>query len=304
MDDTSTLLTDTLLGAGARRPLAGVTWLPEPLLEQMAPALPGPASRLARLVADAGLDFAFVPAELPWAADAARMLAEEDVATVWAVPGPLWPILLRRGTSRALAATARDPDSLGDALKTELIRVERQVEDGLSLGAAAVVIAEDLAHAGGPLVAPDFAIGHAVPALARAASLVADAGAAPVFHSDGDVRHLLDVILDTGFTALHSGAVDIDRGVFLAEEARRRGITILGGLPAALLEQGRAPAARYASGLVSAERAGTLVVADDGGLVTPFGFATLCRLARYVRARAGVGWAGLEPGPRALDRPA
>jgi hypothetical protein len=36
-------------------------------------------------------------------------------------------------------------------------------------------------------------------------------------------------------------------------------------------------------------RAGTLVLADDGGLVTGSGFAVLARLARYVRARAGGG---------------
>ncbi len=294
MEDTPTLLTETLLGAGARRPLAGVTWLPERLLEQLAPALPGPASRLARLVADAGLDFAFVPADAPWAPDAARYLREEALGVVWAVPGPLWPVLDRRGTTaRAIAATVRDPDSIADAMKVELGRMERQVETGLALDVSAVVIAEDLAHASGPLVAPDFAIAHAVPSLARAVSLVADAGKAPVFHSDGDVRHLLDAILDTGFTALHSGAIDEDRAVFLADEAGRRGITLVGGLPGVLLEEGRAPAARHAANLIAAERAGTLVAADDGGLLTPFGFAALCRLALYVRQRAGVGWAGL-----------
>jgi hypothetical protein len=288
MDEISTLLTHTLAGAGSLRPLAGATWLPESLLAQLAPALPGPARRLARVACDAGLDFAFVPAEAPWAIDAARCLADEGLAIVWAVPGPLWPVLSRRGTARAIATTSRDPDALADAMREELERVQSDVETGLALDVAAVVIAEDLASHQGFLVAPDFAIMHAVPALARAASTIVDAGKAAVFHSDGDVRPVLDAVLETGFTALHTGAVDPDRGVLLASEAIRRGLTLVGGLPGVLLERGGAPAARAAAELVAAERAGVRVVADDGGLVTAAGFRTLARLATFVRGRAAL----------------
>jgi hypothetical protein len=289
MDDKPGLLTGALLGAGARRPLAGVTWLPEALLAELAPALPGPARRLARLVADADLDFAFVPADADWAPYAASLLVEEGVGVVWAVSGPLWPVIRRRGITRGIATTVRDPDSLTDGLRAELERVEADVERGLACGAAAVVVAEDLAGAEGPLVAPDFAIAHAVPALAGVAAMISDAGRAPVFHSDGDIRHMLDAVLDAGFTAVHSGSVDEDRAVFLREEVARRGLTVIGGLPGVVLEKGGAPAARVASELIAMERSGTLVIADDGGLVTPAGFAALGRLGRYVRARAQMG---------------
>jgi hypothetical protein len=286
MDELSTLLTRALSGAGSLRPLAGASWLPELLLQQLAPALPGPARRLARIVCDAGLDFAFVPAEVPWAVDAARCLTDEGVATVWAVPGPLWPVLSRRGTARAIAMTSRDPDALADAMRQELDRVQADVETGLALDVAAVVIAEDLASHQGFLVAPDFAIMHAVPALAPAVATITDAGKAAVFHSDGDVRPVLDAVLETGFTALHTGAVDPDRGALLASEAIRRGLTLVGGLPGLMLERGGASAARVAADLVAAERSGVLVVADDGGLVTSSGFRALARLATFVRTRA------------------
>jgi len=72
----------------------------------------------------------------------------------------------------------------------------------------------------------------------------------------------------------------------LADELTRRGLTIVGGLPGLLLEAGGAPAAHRASSLVAAARAGTLVVADDGGLVTPRAFRSLGRLAGFVRERA------------------
>jgi len=61
---------------------------------------------------------------------------------------------------------------------------------------------------------------------------------------------------------------------------------MVGGLPGLLLEAGGAPAARRASGLVAAARAGTLVLSDDGGLVTPIGFRALARLSSFVRERA------------------
>lgn len=288
MNDRTTLLTKTLSGAGSLAPLVGVTWLPEALLAELAPAIPGAARRLGRVVADAGLDFAFVPAEAPWAAEAVACLAEEDVATVWAVAGPLWPVLGRRGIARSIATTSRDPDALAEGMRHELDRVQREVERGLALGPVAVVLAEDLVSHQGPLVSPDFAIAHAVPALSRAVAAIRDAGVAAVFHSDGDTRPLLDCVLQTGFTALHSGAVDPDRGALLASEAVRRGITLMGGLPGVLLEAGGAPAARAAAELVTAQRRGVLVACDDGGLVTPRGFAALVRLATFVRDRAGI----------------
>jgi hypothetical protein len=182
--------------------------------------------------------------------------------------------------------TSRDPDALADAMREELDRVQADVEKGLALGVSAVVIAEDLASDQGFLVAPDYAIIHAVPALSRAVTTITEAGAAAVFHSDGDVRPLLDAVLETGFTALHSGAIDPDRGVLLAAEAVRRGLTLVGGLPGLMLERGGAPVARAAATLIDAERRGVLIVADDGGLVTAAGFRSLARLAVFVRTRA------------------
>ena len=287
LHETAALLADALSGRGTPRPLAGVSWLPETLLETLAPGVPGPARRLARVVADSGLDFAFVPAEAPWAPDAARALRDEGLAAVWAVPGPLWPVLERRGLTRALPLTAKRPEALTDDLVAELARVARDVRSGLACDVAAVVIAEDLASDAGPLVPPDYAITHAIPALAEAVGIAQDGGAAAVFHSDGDTRPVLDAVLQTGFSAMHvGGGLHEDRAAMLADELVRRGLTMVGGLPGLLLEKGGAPAARRASELVTAARAGTLVVCDDGGLVTPFGFRALSRLAGFVRERA------------------
>jgi hypothetical protein len=287
LHETASLLADALSGRGAARPLAGVSWLPEPLLAQLAPGAVGPARGLARVVADAGLDFAFVPAEAEWAPDAARALNDEGLAVAWAVPGPLWPVLERRGLTRSLPLTAKRPEALTDDLVAELARVAEDVRRGLACGAAAIVLAEDLACDAGPLVPPDYAISHAIPALAEAVAIAHDAGAAAVIHSDGDTRPLLDAVLQTGFTAMHvGGGLHEDRAAMLFDELARRGITIVGGLPGILLESGGAAAAQRASGLVAAARAGTLVVADDGGLVTPKAFRALGRLAGFVRERA------------------
>ena len=288
--ETAALLADALSGRGTPRPLVGVSWLPETLLAQLAPGPsgpPGPARRLARIAADAGLDFAFIPAQEPWAPDAARALREEGLAAVWAVPGPLWPVLERRGIARSLPLTARCPEALTDDLVGEMARLADDVARGLACGVAAVVVAEELACDSGPLVPPDYAISHAIPALAEAVVLTQDAGAAAVFHSDGDTRLLLDAVLQTGFTAMHvGGGLDQDRADLLSDELVRRGLTMVGGLPGVLLEAGGAPAARRASALITAARAGTLVVSDDGGLVTARGFRVLSRLASFVRRGA------------------
>ena len=237
MHDNARLVNDALLGRGTPRPIAGVSWLPERLLAELASALPTSDRRLARVVSDAGLDFAFVPADADWSDSAARLLNDEGVAVVWAVAGPLWPAIEAHGLGRAMTLIARRPETLSEELAGQLDRVQRDVERGLMVDAAAFVLAEELASDRGPLVPPDYAITQAIPSLRGAVALICDAGRAAVFHSDGDTRALLDSMLYTGFTALHvGGGLDRDHADLLGDEVARRGLTRVGGLPASLLE--------------------------------------------------------------------
>jgi hypothetical protein len=74
--------------------------------------------------------------------------------------------------------------------------VARAVGEGLYPGA--VLLGEDICTQRGPMLSPDFLEKCYAPALRRGLSPLLEAGCRPVWHSDGDVRPLLGMLLDCG----------------------------------------------------------------------------------------------------------
>jgi hypothetical protein len=267
-----------LRGQPTDRLVAGGSWIPESVAEACAPGIPTPAGRLAAVAADAGLDFVFVPAGEPWATEAVDRLAASGVAALWAVDGPLWPVMRSRGFARAIALMQRDPDVLADDLIAELSRTRRAAEAGLAAGAAAIVIADDLSGAEGPIVAPDFAITAAVPGLAAIVETVAGFDVPTVFHSDGDFRFALNAVARAGFDAVHGASgVDPDdrRMTDLVADVRGRDLTFVGGISAAELDGSPMDAVRAGTRAGLLADAGRFVPCDDGGIAAASHIATL-----------------------------
>jgi len=66
----------------------------------------------------------------------------------------------------------------------------------------AVLLGEDICTQRGPMIAPDFLERHYAPVLRRGLRPLLDAGCKPVWHCDGDVRPILDMLLDCGVQGL------------------------------------------------------------------------------------------------------
>ena len=226
-----------------------------------------PARLLARTCAEAGLDFAFVPSWEPWAPDGVRELVLAGIAALWVVPGVLWPALEQTGVEEGLRATAADPDSLAPALDAAAAASRSAVRAGLALGASAIVIAEDLAGAGGPIVSPDFAGDEVFPRFALLVDAAAHAGVPAVLHCDGDARVLYPAARRAGFAAVHGDLGGSARFEKAASAARLAAIGLVGGIETAdLTDAASAALAGTRAGVFAA--AGGFLVADDGGIST------------------------------------
>ena len=155
--------------------------------------------------------------------------------------------------------------------------------------ADAVLIADDLAGATGPLVSPDFALDALVPCY-RSLAREAQAHDVPaIFHSDGDVRTLLPALKRGGFAAVHLAGLSV--GPFVASHAvaRGTGLVVLGGVEAAALGTG---ARRLGAQAGSLALAGGMLVCDDGGITSAdevAAYASALDAARETYAAASSG---------------
>ena len=271
-----------LAGNRVAPPAIGLSFA-EPCLLDGDGATLDPAGSLAAVCRREHLDFAFVPAHEPWAERAVSLLADFGVGGAWVVDGVLWPALGERGPARGLREAAGVANELGPALDRALQRALEEGGRGLDAGAAALVVADDMAGASGPLVGPAFLSQDVFPRLARVAEAARGAGVPAILHCDGDARLLMEAAAEAGFTAIHGdagGAGGLDDS-FAA--ARAAGLAFIGGVPTAELsgKAGPLPARWRARTLANGSG---LLLADDGGITTADEMAALLAILRASRA--------------------
>lgn len=245
----------------------GISWVSDDALTALlsGTAAEGPADSLATVARALKLDLAFVPAERVWAADAAERIHEADAAVVWAVGGVLGRVGARLGWTEALRLSAADPTSMTIALDEALHDTLVEVRAGIAAGADAILVADELAGASGPLVSPDYALDALMPCYHRCGVEIGAAGAVAVFHSDGDVRALMPALVRAGFAAIHVGGLSPDPFLASLAAARTAGLVVLGGIEAAALVVGARRTGEHAA---AAALGGGLVICDDGGMTT------------------------------------
>ena len=257
--------------------VCGISWLPGESVEawRVADGLDGVARGLMRTAKDLELDFAFVPSEEPWAARAVELLREADVASFWVVSGLLGRVADRLGWLETLRLTAARPDALTGPLDDALADAIGAIDDGLAAGADAIIVADDLSGARGPLVSPDFALDALLPRY-RALVTRALVGHVPaLFHSDGDIRALIPALRREGFAATHAGSLDPAVLPALLAAVRSAGMGVLGGISAARLPD-HAREMGQAAGVLAP--GGGFAVCDDGGMTAA------SDIARYAQA--------------------
>lgn len=264
----------------------GMTWVPALVLEAMFHGrASSPAEALGAFAAEVPLDLAFVPAEKDWAADAVGGVREAGALAAWALSGPLGRVEEKRGWTEALRLTASAPAEIAFALDEALHEALDDVRRGAALDVGAIVVADDLAGATGPLLSPDYALEVLVPLYKRIAAEAATSGLPAIFHSDGDTRSLVPSLARAGFCAVHPGGLFDEALEAYRATAAENGMALLGGLNGRrMLASARDSAAAAAQFAAS----GGVVITDDGSIASPEQLAAFVSAARALRG-AGHG---------------
>jgi hypothetical protein len=249
--------------------VTGLTFAPTAALEAMRWGhREEPGSLLPAAVQALGLDFAFVPAEEPWAERSVEGILAVGAAPLWVVDGPFANAVAVHGWTEALRLTVADPEALGAALDEGAGRAISETLRGLSAGAAGTVVADDLASERGPLMAPDFVHEELLPRMGAIVAETSRVELPTIFHSDGDIRALLSGIARTGFSAVHLGGLGEDGFVRLLRDARQHGLRVVGGIEGAALRESLPAAIRAGTQAALFAAPGDLLVADDGSITT------------------------------------
>ena len=274
---------------------SGITWLPGEALEALSAgtAADGAADALASLALALRLDFAFVPAHEPWAAEAVERLRDADVASVWSVAGVLGRVGERVGWTDMLRMTVAEPGALAVYIGEVLHDALGEVREGVSQRPDALLVADDLAGATGPLVSPDFALDALMPCYRSLVREVQEHDLPAIFHSDGDIRALMGALARVGFSAVHLAGLAENPFAVSFAAAREVGLVVLGGVEAAALMSG---ARRIGAPAGALARSGGLLVCDDGGITSAEEVAALAGAleAAHEAFDAGEGAASAE----------
>ena len=89
----------------------------------------------------------------------------------------------------------------------------------VDLGAQAILLADDIAHSRGLFFPPAFLETCYFPSLCTFLESVSDLGVPVFFHSDGDLRQILPLIVEAGFHGLH--CLEQSAGMDLAQVETR-----------------------------------------------------------------------------------
>lgn len=273
--------------------VAGITWLPADVLDGLAEGTEsaGPAESLAALASTLELDFAVVPANEWWAVEAVRELRERDIGVMWSVAGMLSRVGDRVGWSEMLRMTVAEPGSLAVHIGEVLHDALDAARLGIAEGADALLVADDVAGATGPLVAPDYTLDALVPCYRSLAREAIDHEVPAVFHSDGDIRAMFRALKRAGFAAVHLAGLSTGPLATSYAAARSTDLVVLGGLESSELAAGARKLGEHAASLALT---GGMLVCDDGGITSAeeiAAYASALDSAResYARGGAAVG---------------
>jgi len=113
------------------------------------------------------------------------------------------------------------------------------VENMLNLGAEAICVGDDLAYKSGPMFKPELYEKLVMSHMKRISSLIHSHNAKLIFHSDGNLTQLLDLLIEAGIDALHP--LEPGAGMDIAQLKQTYGqkITLIGNVdPISILTHG------------------------------------------------------------------
>lgn len=217
------ILRTALARGQADRPARGEIW---PL------AASGTATDILTMARSLGADFCFFD-QMPGRVAAAKKM---HLAAGAIVNGPWQRYISLVGWDEAMQNMGRRGKSLDEALQQAEAAAAEDLGKWVKSGVDMILLADDVAYAGGPFVSPASLEQHLLPRYARLAKQGRTAGIPVGFHSDGRIDSLLPLLWAAGFQfySLEPEGTDPLRAWELLGEP----VPLLSGLPAAWLMPG------------------------------------------------------------------
>jgi uroporphyrinogen decarboxylase len=175
----------------------------------------------------------------PQAVAVARQRFGDHVMVGTMVAGAVWSIGTINDWMQFSVDLHENPDALhvqAEQMCTDaLARVDRLIDAGAEM----ISLVDDVAYNSGPFCSPTAFDEFVTPYLHRVVQRVRDGGAHCILHSDGNLMPILDSLLATEPTALHS--IDPMAGMDIAEVRRltHGQVALMGNVQCDLLQHGR-----------------------------------------------------------------
>lgn len=258
---------------GKDRPARGEIWVAPPVLRDS--GFPNSAAGVAGLAARLGADLCFfscggpqpVAPEAGALCEAVSLAKSFGLACGAVINGPWQRLTGDNDIITLLQNIKREPQNLREALDKQAARMGEEAESWAQVGADLILIADDVAHAGGPYFSPAHFNELLVPCYRRHLFRAGKRTASPLgFHSDGEMSLLLPVLVETGFTFFSLEPETTDIPALWQRHGSRT--TVLSAIKAAWLSQPpatetRSEATAYFSLLLGR---GSLVLSSACGL--------------------------------------
>jgi uroporphyrinogen-III decarboxylase len=154
----------------------------------------------------------------------------DDYFVVGCLNGPFSRVIELQGFFKAMVSVYRDRGLFQDAADLFVAEVERTARNASGRGFQALAITDDIAGNGGLFFSPDYFADTMWSVYRQAALIAKEMGLRVFFHSDGDTRKVIDLLIKAGYDCIHP--VDAQAGLNvhdLSEEFGRR-VSFMGNI--------------------------------------------------------------------------
>ncbi len=236
--------------------------------------------------------------------DAVCVPADEEAVKAWAastdcflfalVDGPFETFLRKYSFMEGLQAVRENPEELAAHVRTACREAHLLGEKCIRVGAHGIMLADDIAYNGGLYLSPTDWRCFIKSPLAETVQAWRRAGIPVFYHSDGDIRAVMDDLVEVGFIGLQG--LEPGAGMDVLTLRARYGLKLcfMGGIDTGQVLDNPAEAAARARELATAGQNGGIIIGTCGGLVPGMNRANLRDIYRAAREGADRE----ETGPR------
>jgi uroporphyrinogen-III decarboxylase len=139
----------------------------------------------------------------------------EQYFTVGCINGPIFSLIKDHGFFNAMLSMKNDP-SLFSGIVTKLLRdTERKAKLAHDNGFRAIAITDDIAGNKGLFFSFSYFVDVVWPVYKEIAEIIKENGLFTFFHSDGDMRKVIKLLIEAGYDCIHP--IDAQAGLNLYE---------------------------------------------------------------------------------------